>query len=153
MAVVSVGAVAFGLGVGGPAAGAGSAGAGSTGVVVAVPGSARVGRYALPLVVLAPGDAPEVVNADINWHDVVSSETGPDDRPWCAPLDPAKPEGPANPRRYPLGSCPLFWSVGALPLGGTSRVYGLDAPEPGRVYAFHCTFVAGMTGGFVAPPA
>jgi hypothetical protein len=120
--------------------------------VVAGPGGASAGRYLTPIVVIAPGQDVALVNTDIYWHDLVSDEVGPDDREWCTPLDPSKPEGPANPRRYPIGQCPLFWAQGTLPLGGSTPVYGLDGVAPGRVYAFHCTLVAGMTGNFIVQP-
>lgn len=118
--------------------------------VVAGPGSAKAAAYATPVAVVQVDDQPVLANTDINWHSLAAVQTGPDDRPWCTTLDPARPESPANPRRYPLGQCPLFFADAAAPLGGASTVFGLDEGlvTAGRVYAFRCTIVAGMTGNF-----
>lgn len=124
------------------------AGAAGTGVL-AGPGSARVARYATPIAVVQVGDRPALTNTDINWHGLVATAVGNDDRPWCTVIDPAREESAANPRRYPLGQCPLFKAADVAPLGGTSAVQGLDAVVAGRVYAFRCTLVPGMTGNFI----
>lgn len=118
-------------------------------VVAAGPGASRGAGYATKVMAVRVGDRPSVVNFDVVWHDLVSSDAGPDDRPWCLPLDPSKPEHPAtNPRRYPRGQCPLFWADAATAAGGRSVVEGLEAVVPGRVYEFRCTVVPGMTGNF-----
>ena len=117
--------------------------------VVAVPGSARAGSFATPLSVVQAADRPSLVNADINWHGLASDAFGTDDRAWCGPLDPSRPESSNNPRRKPLGQCPLFATGFALPLGGIVAIEGLDAAVPGRVYSYRCTVVSGMTGNLV----
>lgn len=120
--------------------------------VVAGPGSAKAARYATPVVVMQPGDDLTLANADASWHGLVSQDIGPDDSAWCGLLDPDRPEGPANPRQYRLGQCPLFVAPLAQPLGGTSAVLGVDRLEPGRVYAFSCPIVAGMSGNVIVAP-
>lgn len=124
----------------------------ATPAVVAGPGSAEAKSFATPFTVVRPGDAPALVNADINWHGILSEEQGPDDRPWCEPLDPSLPESPANPRRAPIGECPLFAADFATPLGGVVEIAGLEDAAPGRVYSYRCTFVTGMTGTLIVEP-
>lgn len=141
MGAMGVGALA-GLGglVGLPAAGAADS------AIVAVLGSARTGQFATPFMAVEAGSSPKIVNGDIVWHGIESEEVGPDDQPWCVPLDPSLPADPvSNPRRKPLGACPLFWSDYAV-VGGTSSVIGLDDVTPGKVYAYTCTVVPGMGG-------
>lgn len=121
------------------------------GAVVAGPGASRGAGYTTPVVPVRVGDQPVLVNADVTWHGLVSTDAGPDDRPWCGPADPSKPEDPVrNRRRFPLGQCPLFWAEYARGAGGTSVVLGLDAASvaSGRVYEFACPLVEGMTGNF-----
>jgi hypothetical protein len=120
--------------------------------VVAGPGSADAASYATPLVTVRPGDGLSLVNTDISWHALVSVELGADDQPWCGPLDPSRPEGPANPRRYPLGQCPLFLADPAPGLGGVSPVVGLGAVVANRVYPFRCSIVPGMAGNLIVAP-
>jgi hypothetical protein len=121
--------------------------------VVAGPGSATAASYATPLVTVRPGDGLSLVNTDISWHALVSVEFGADDQPWCGPLDPSLPEGPANPRRYPIGRCPLFLADPAPALDGVSPVVGLGSVVADRVYAFRCTIVSGMAGNLIVAPA
>lgn len=143
-----VGAVALPLAVG-PLAGMSGPAQADVPVVAAGPGASRGVGYATKAMAVRVGDRPSLVNLDVVWHDLVSSDAGPDDRPWCLPLDPSKPEDRVtNPRRYPLGQCPLFWSDAATAAGGRSVVEGLEAVVPGRVYEFRCTVVPGMTGNF-----
>lgn len=122
--------------------------AGPSAAVVAGPGAGRVGQYTTSIVPVRPGDSVSLVNGDVLWHDVVASDDGADDRPWCVPLDTTKPESATNPRQYPLGSCPLFAADAAPGAGGTSAVRGLENVVAGRVYAFHCSLVPGMRGSF-----
>ena len=118
-------------------------------VVVAGPGAAATARFATPLTVVRAGEPASLLNTDINWHGIESEEFGTDDRPWCGPLDPTLPESPANPRRKPLGECPLFVTDYAMALGDTAPFEGLEAATPGRVYAFSCTVVSGMAGNLI----
>jgi hypothetical protein len=116
--------------------------------IVAGPGSTSTGSgYTTQVVVTQAGDPLRLINADLfGLHDARSVVAGSDDASWCGPLDPAKPEGPANPRRYARGACPLFFADLAVPLGGTSPVLGTDRLEQGRSYAFTCEITAGMRG-------
>lgn len=114
--------------------------------IVAALGSSRTGEFATPVMAVQPGTKPTVVNLDIVWHGIESEEVGADDRAWCVAVDPKRPEDPvSNPRRKPLGECPLFWSDYAS-VGGTAPVLGLEGVEAGKVYAYQCTVVPGMGG-------
>lgn len=125
--------------------GAGGAVAAPDTAVVAGPGSARTGQFSTAAMAVRVGDRPLLVNADVSPHGIESAAVGADDRPWCGLVDPSKQEGPANPRLKPLGQCPLFWADW-VSTGGTSPVLGLEGVESGRVYAYRCTVVPGMTG-------
>ena len=114
--------------------------------IVAGPGASRARSFATPVMAVRPGDKTLLVNLDVIWHGIESEDMGPDDRPWCELVDPDLPEDPlSNPRRKPLGECPLFWADAAV-VGGTSTVQGLEGVTSGRVYAFQCTTTSGMAG-------
>lgn len=113
--------------------------------IVAGPGSHRA-TFTTVLTVASSADRPLLINADIAFHSVRALDVGSDDAAWCGPLDPTKPESAQNPRRFPLGGCPLFFAELAVPLGGTSPVDGLAATDAGRTYAFVCGVFADMRG-------
>lgn len=108
--------------------------------VVAVPGSGQTGLWATRVVVNAPGVGLNLFNGDVAFHAIRSDATGPDTNTWCGPT------WPGGPRRFALGSCPLFWSGLAVPLGGTRPVEGTGALLPGRAYGFSCEVFESMTG-------
>lgn len=105
--------------------------------VVAGPGAYQMG-YANRVVLARPEDPLVLINQDVALHTLASEDEGPDDAPWCGPLDPRKPEDPVrNPRRFKIGECPLFYSDLVVP-GATMHVAGTEDLEP-RVYEFYCT--------------
>jgi plastocyanin len=113
-----------------------------TPVIVAGPGGAIV-NYTQPVAVAQPGDKIDLVVADVAPHDVVSRAKGPDSAAHCS----EKVLG--GKRRFPLGECPVFWSllVGA---GSVTPVRGLENIESGTVYEFFCTIHSNMEGLLVA---
>jgi len=112
--------------------------------VVAGPGSAQT-TFTNQVVVIAQGDSLRLVNADAQFHSVRSDAKGSDSQPWCGPLNPG-PEGPGNPRRFPIGKCPLFWSDLSLPLGGIQPILGVELAQSGPAYPFACGVHPEMTG-------
>jgi len=104
--------------------------------VLAAPGG-WLSTYATPLVAVEVGGALTFTNQDIMYHDVVSRETGGNDRAWC--------------HLYQPGQCPLFWSA-LVPFGESTPILGLDRLAPGTVYEFYCTDHPGMVGRLVALP-
>lgn len=119
--------------------------------IVAVPGS-RAGGYATPVVVIQPGDEITFVNTEPFSHDVRSVAMGPDDTRWCRPWDPSEPRHPKrNPRQFPIGKCPLLWS---LPISMTvgaveTKVFGTENLVPGSTVEFYCTVFPDMRGTVV----
>ena len=119
--------------------------------IVAVPGS-RAGGYATPVVVIQPGDEVTFVNTEPFSHDVRSVAMGPDDTRWCRPWDPSEPRHPKrNPRQFPIGKCPLLWS---LPISMTvgaveTKVFGTENLVPGSTVEFYCTVFPDMRGTVV----
>ena len=119
-----------------------------TRVIAAVPGS-RAGTYATPVAVVEPGDELTFLNVEPFVHDVRSVAMGPDDTSWCNPADPDEPQHRIrNPRRFPIGKCPLLWS---LPISMTvgaveTKVYGTKNLKSGKSYEFYCTVFPNMRG-------
>lgn len=113
--------------------------------IVAGPASYQTGRFATVAAVAQSADEPTFVNADLTLHSVESVLTGSDDQPWCGPVDPSRPEGPGNPRRYELGGCPLFWSE-IVSSRSSAPVLGLEEAAPGATYAFTCAVFPDMRG-------
>lgn len=122
-----------------------------TPAITAVPGS-RAGTYGTPIAVVEPGDDLTFVNLELFPHDVRSVEMGPDDTSWCGPADPdQKRHRVRNPRRFPIGRCPLLWS---LPISMTvgaveTKVYGTENLKSGTTVDFYCTVFPSMTGTVV----
>lgn len=117
-------------------------------VIAAVPGS-RAGTYATPVAVVEPGDELTFVNLEPFVHDVRSVAMGPDDTSWCNTADPDEPQHRIrNPRRFPIGKCPLLWS---LPISMTvgaveTKVYGTKNLKSGKTFEFYCTVFPNMRG-------
>ncbi|HWL66113.1 MAG TPA: hypothetical protein VNP73_09085 [Actinomycetota bacterium] len=124
------------------------AGAAGTPVVMSQPAS-RETTYTTPVVVIQPGEDVTFVNTDLFPHDVRSVLMGPDNTSWCKPADPDEPQHRVrNPRRFPIGKCPLLWTP---PIGMTngvleSKLYGTDNVTSGTTVDFYCTVFPNMTG-------
>ena len=125
--------------------------AAGTPAIAAVPGS-RAGTYATPVAVIERGDDLRFVNLEPFAHDVRSVEMGPDNTPWCNPADRSEAQHRVrNPRRFPIGKCPLLWS---LPISMTvgaveTKVYGTKNLKPGQTVDFYCTVFPNMRGTVV----
>lgn len=113
--------------------------------IVAIPGSAQARTFATPVVPMIADGGLILTNADAAFHSIRSDAIGSDANWWCGPRN-GQPEGPANPRRFPLGACPLFWSELSAPISGSRPVFGIDALTPGRAYGFRCGVYETMTG-------
>ena len=135
-----------------------SAGAAETGsldagtpAIAAVPGS-RAGTYATPVAVVQPGDELTFINLELFPHDVRSVEMGPDNTSWCRPAEPDQPRHwIRNPRQFPIGRCPLLWSLPiTMTLGAVeTKVYGTENLESGKTVEFYCTVFPSMKGSLV----
>lgn len=99
---------------------------------MAPPYGAAVG-FATPEVVAIRGLPVLLVNSDTIVHNVESIDVGPDVNPWCAEYE------------FPPGACPLFRSDD-IGVGRAGEVFGMAALEPGRVYAFVCSYHGRMRG-------
>lgn len=112
--------------------------------VVAVPPSADPstgavglrGGYLNSVFVVDVAGTLTFTNADITAHDLVSTEDGPADNPWCA-------------RFVGHHDCPLFASP-LIGLGKQGVVEGTDQLVPGTTYTFYCSIHHWMTGTLVA---
>lgn len=113
--------------------------------IVAAPGSAQARTFATAVLPMHAASSLELRNLDASFHSIRSEAIGPDGSSWCGPLNPG-PEGPGNPRRFALGSCPLFWSDLVVPLTGSRPVLGIEALQPGRAYGFVCGVHPSMEG-------
>jgi hypothetical protein len=127
-----------------------NAGQAASSSVIAGPGSFTT-SWITPVAVVQPDQQPVLLNRDLAFHGLESVSVGSDDAGWCGPANPG-PEGPTNPRRYPLGSCPLFWADVVPPLSGTTPILGLEAVSTGTTYAFHCPIHPNMRGLVLALP-
>ena len=117
-------------------------------VIAAAPAS-RETTYATPVAVVEPGDDLTFLNVEPFPHTVRSVEMGPDDTPWCNPPNPKRPAHPKkNPRRFPIGKCPLLWTPPITLTNGAieSKVYGTENLESGTTVDFYCTVFPNMTG-------
>lgn len=124
---------------------------GGVAVIAAVPGS-RSGTYATPVVVVARSDDLTFLNAELFPHSVRSVEFGPDDVPWCEPWDADRPQHRVrNPRQFPIGKCPLLWSLAISMTTGAvqTKVYGTKNLEPGSTVEFYCTVFPSMRGTLI----
>jgi plastocyanin len=122
-----------------------------TPAIAAVPGS-RAGTYATPVAVVQPGDELTFVNLELFPHDVRSVEMGPDNTSWCKPAEPDQPRHRIrNPRQFPIGRCPLLWSLPITMTVGAveTKVYGTENLEPGKTVEFYCTVFPSMKGSLV----
>lgn len=122
-----------------------------TPVIAAVPGS-RASTYATPVVVIEPGDDLSFVNVEPFVHDVRSVAMGPDDTAWCNPPEANEPQHRVrNPRRFPIGKCPLLWTPPIAMTSGAvqTKVYGTKNLRSGKNYEFYCTVFKNMTGTVV----
>lgn len=113
--------------------------------IVAIPGSSLASAFATPVVPMIPGGGLTLTNADVASHSILSDAIGPDANWWCGPLSPG-PESPTNPRRFPSGACPLFWSRLSPPMSGSQPVFGVEALSSSRAYGFRCGVKEDMTG-------
>ena len=137
----------------GASAGATETGARDVGTpaIAAVPGS-RAGTYATPVAVVQPGDELTFVNLELFPHDVRSVEMGPDNTSWCKPAEPDQPRHRIrNPRQFPIGKCPLLWSLPITMTVGAveTKVYGTENLESGKTVEFYCTVFPSMKGSLV----
>jgi plastocyanin len=117
-------------------------------VIVSAPGS-RATTYATPLVVAQRGDNLTFVNTDVFVHAVRSVATGPDNTRWCKPADPNEPAHQTrNPRRFPIGKCPLLWTPPISMTNGyvETKVYGTRNLKPGTTVEFFCRVFPNMRG-------
>jgi plastocyanin len=122
-------------------------------VVLAGPG-ARSSNYATPLVIVQPGDDVTFMNLDLFPHSVRSKVMGPDNVPWCKPADPDEPRHRIrNPRRFPIGKCPLLWTPPISMTNGVmeSKLYGTKNLYAGSTVDFYCTVFPKMKGTVFAP--
>lgn len=105
--------------------------------LVSGPGSRSLGDAAYVPQVTVVGEDRRLTytNIDIDQHNVVAEDFGPDDQPWCGAYDP--------------GKCPLFWTP-LLALTESAPVQGLENVRPGIVYVYDCTRHSGMRGRLVA---
>ncbi|HVL89625.1 MAG TPA: hypothetical protein VM841_05245 [Actinomycetota bacterium] len=117
-------------------------------VVAAVPGSAQARTFATRVVPMQGATWLTLHNTDAAFHGIRSEAIGSDEASWCGPLNPGA-EGPNNPRRFPRGACPLFWSDLALALGGARPVLGIESLLPGRAYGFICYVHPSMQGALL----
>lgn len=125
----------------------GGARAAGTPVIVTGPGS-YVSGYTQPVAVAQPGDEITYVNADVQPHDVVAYEKGPDTASFCD--DDIDPFTAGVQRRYALGKCPIFWSD-VISVSKTTPVLGLENIQGGgRIYPFFCSVHPNMEGTLVA---
>jgi plastocyanin len=90
-------------------------------VIIAGPAAQTVG-YLTPAMVAVAGTTVDYVGADIQSHNVVSVETGPNTQSWCT--------------LFPYDECPLFYSAQASV--GAKPVLGLENAVPGTLYHFYC---------------
>ncbi len=119
--------------------------------MLAQPGS-RSTTYATPIVVIQPGEDVTFANTDLFPHDVRSVAMGPDSAPWCGPSEPNKPEHRIrNPRRFPLGKCPLLWTPPIALTNGVieTKVFGTNNVKSGTTVDFYCTVHPAMTGKMI----
>ncbi len=124
-----------------------------TRLILSVPGS-RGATYGTPVVVVQPNDELRFLNADLFVHDVRSVAMGPDDTRRCNPPEADEPPHPKrNPRRFPLGKCPLLWTPPIAVTNGVfeSKVYGTENLEPGKTFEFYCTVFPNMRGQVIVP--
>ena len=124
-----------------------SARATGTPVIVAGPGS-YITNYTQSVVVAQPGDSITYINADVQPHDVIARELGPDTPAFCG--EDADMFTPGVQRRYELGSCPLFWT-NLISVSGSTPVLGLENIQGGgTLYDFYCSIHPNMRGTLVA---
>jgi hypothetical protein len=119
--------------------------------IVAVAGS-RNGTYATPVTVVERGEPVSFVNVDLFVHDVRSRVKGPDRMPWCGRVDRGEPLHPVrNPRRFPVGKCPLLWTPPIAVTNGVveSRIYGTQNLRSGTTIDFFCTVFPEMKGSVI----
>lgn len=120
-------------------------------VILSGPGS-QYSTYSQPVTAAQVGGDLTYVNGDIAFHDVLARDYGSDVKPWCGPPDPSKPEDPIkNPRGFPFGKCPVFWS-NLIGLSRMTPVLGTDQLLAGRTYDFYCSLHPWMFGALVALP-
>jgi plastocyanin len=150
VALTVVALAASSLGASADAAETGSFDVG-TPAIAAVPGS-RAGTYATPVAVVQPGDELTFVNLELFPHDVRSVAMGPDNTSWCKPAEPDQPRHRIrNPRQFPVGRCPLLWSLPITMTVGAveTKVYGTENLVPGKTVEFYCTVFPSMKGSLV----
>lgn len=100
--------------------------------IVAGPGSFLT-TYTVPAAAALPDVPVELINTDIEPHDVVADDTrAPGTASWC-------PAGG--------GRCPLFFTA-EIGIGGITAVIGLE-DVPSGVYPFHCSPHPWMIGVLV----
>jgi plastocyanin len=117
-----------------------------TPVIVTGPG-AYVTGYTHPVAVASPGDEITYVNADIQPHDVVAVQFGPDTASYCD--DDVDPFTAGVQRRFEIGQCPIFWSA-LITVGKTTPVLGLEnISGGGTIYDFFCSIHGNMKGKLV----
>jgi plastocyanin len=119
--------------------------------IVAGPGS-RAATYVTPVIVAQRGDDIAFVNLEPFAHNVRSVEFGPDDTPWCKPWDADEPQHrKRNPRQFPIGKCPLLWTLPISMTGGAiqTKVYGTANLKAGTTVEFYCTVFPNMRGELI----
>jgi hypothetical protein len=124
---------------------------GGAAAILARPGS-REATYATPVVVVDRGDELTFVNSEPFAHSVRSVAFGPDNVSWCRPWDADRPQHPVrNPRQFPLGKCPLLWSLSITMTTGAvqTKVYGTRNLKPGSSVEFYCTVFPDMRGTLI----
>ncbi len=68
---------------------------------------------------------------------------------WCGPANPKERTHPVrNPRRFPIGKCPLLWSPAITMTVGAvqTKVFGTENLESGTTVDFFCTVFPNMKG-------
>ena len=119
--------------------------------ILATPAS-RATTYATPIAVVQPGDELTFLNLEPFPHTVRSFEMGPDNTVWCNPPKSNRPAHPkTNPRRFPVGKCPLLWTPPISMTNGVlqSKVYGTANLESGTTVDFYCTVFPNMEGTLI----
>jgi len=123
-----------------------SAQAAGTPIIVTGPGS-YITNYTQPVAVVQVGDEVTYVNADVQPHDVVAREFGPDTASFCG--EDIDPFTTGTQRRFAEGSCPVFWSK-LISVGQTTPVLGLENVQGGgRLYEFYCSIHGNMKATLV----